>query len=345
LDSNLSVELRGDTPFGSIDLKVPLPLHAARRKVPLLHHMAARAIIRDLEESSVVGRCSQERAELFSLHYRVLCQSTAFVTCIDSNQQPVHLGVCPESIRISAPVKEQSMRASHCSTAAHGAVMLAADIRKGSIVMIKGRPCQVAEVTTSKTGKHGHAKVHYAGLDIATGEKLEELCPSSQNLEVLQDLCQTEEMMADEEKEKKEKREKEEPMCAEKARPCKYQKELMISTSKDLESVLRLAAFDGSFSYCAAMDSLLNLDRNAILAWARQRWGRNVDERVLVTALILGLLRSRFIDEWETWGLVAEKAIAWLNAQGSCWQEPVVPDVDTLVTEGIACLRAASCTV
>merc|ERR1711879_616211 len=42
----------------------------------------------------------------------------------------------------------------------------------------------VAEVSTSKTGKHGHAKAHFVAIDIFTGKKLEDLCPTSHNLEV-----------------------------------------------------------------------------------------------------------------------------------------------------------------
>merc|ERR1719310_118997 len=62
--------------------------------------------------------------------------------------------------------------------------MQAGEIRKGSHVMIKGKPCKVAEVTTSKTGKHGHAKAHIVGLDIFTSKKYEDLCPTSHNVEV-----------------------------------------------------------------------------------------------------------------------------------------------------------------
>lgn len=32
-------------------------------------------------------------------------------------------------------------------------------LRKGGHVLLKGRPCKIAEMSTSKTGKHGHAKV------------------------------------------------------------------------------------------------------------------------------------------------------------------------------------------
>ncbi|KAI0828441.1 translation initiation factor eIF5A [Hypoxylon sp. FL0890] len=57
-------------------------------------------------------------------------------------------------------------------------------LRKNGNVVIKGRPCKIVDMSTSKTGKHGHAKVHLVGIDIFTGKKLEELCPSTHNMEV-----------------------------------------------------------------------------------------------------------------------------------------------------------------
>merc|ERR1711920_485101 len=62
--------------------------------------------------------------------------------------------------------------------------MQAGEIRKGSHLMIKGHPCKCAEVSTSKTGKHGHAKAHIVAIDIFTGKKYEDLCPTSHNMEV-----------------------------------------------------------------------------------------------------------------------------------------------------------------
>ncbi|CAB1433226.1 unnamed protein product [Pleuronectes platessa] len=50
--------------------------------------------------------------------------------------------------------------------------------------MIKDRPCKIVEMSTSKTGKHGHAKVHLVGLDLFTQKKCEDLCPSTHNLDV-----------------------------------------------------------------------------------------------------------------------------------------------------------------
>lgn len=57
-------------------------------------------------------------------------------------------------------------------------------LRKGEHVMIKGRPCKVVEMSTSKTGKHGHAKVHLVAIDIFNGKKLEDICPSTHNMDV-----------------------------------------------------------------------------------------------------------------------------------------------------------------
>jgi len=55
----------------------------------------------------------------------------------------------------------------------------AGQIRKGGTIMIKGRPCKVSDVTSSKTGKHGHAKCHFVAIDIFNGKKVEDLVPAS----------------------------------------------------------------------------------------------------------------------------------------------------------------------
>ncbi|OGM49145.1 Eukaryotic translation initiation factor eIF-5A [Aspergillus bombycis] len=57
-------------------------------------------------------------------------------------------------------------------------------LRKNGHVVIKGRPCKIVDMSTSKTGKHGHAKVHLVALDIFTGKKLEDLSPSTHNMDV-----------------------------------------------------------------------------------------------------------------------------------------------------------------
>ncbi|KAJ5601313.1 Eukaryotic translation initiation factor 5A [Penicillium lagena] len=57
-------------------------------------------------------------------------------------------------------------------------------LRKNGHVVIKGRPCKIVDMSTSKTGKHGHAKVHMVAIDIFTGKKLEDLSPSTHNMDV-----------------------------------------------------------------------------------------------------------------------------------------------------------------
>merc|ERR1712086_155226 len=60
----------------------------------------------------------------------------------------------------------------------------AGSIRKGGYIMIKGKACKVRDVSTSKTGKHGHAKCKFQAVDIFSGATCEELCPSSHNIDV-----------------------------------------------------------------------------------------------------------------------------------------------------------------
>lgn len=57
-------------------------------------------------------------------------------------------------------------------------------LRKNGFVCIKGKPCKIVEMSTSKTGKHGHAKVHMVALEIFTQKKMEDICPSTHKMEV-----------------------------------------------------------------------------------------------------------------------------------------------------------------
>ncbi|KAJ2755341.1 translation initiation factor eIF5A [Coemansia pectinata] len=57
-------------------------------------------------------------------------------------------------------------------------------LRINGHVVLNGRPCKIAAMTTSKTGKHGHAKVSLTGIDIFTGRKIEDMSPSTHNMDV-----------------------------------------------------------------------------------------------------------------------------------------------------------------
>jgi translation initiation factor 5A len=46
-------------------------------------------------------------------------------------------------------------------------------LKPGSLVMIKGNPCKVTEVSTAKPGKHGSAKVILKGKDLVTAKVYE----------------------------------------------------------------------------------------------------------------------------------------------------------------------------
>eukprot|EP01080_Neovahlkampfia_damariscottae_P011150 gene11150-3972_t len=54
--------------------------------------------------------------------------------------------------------------------------------KKGDYIVIKDRPCKVIDYSTSKTGKHGHAKANIVAIDLFTGKKLEDICPTSHNM-------------------------------------------------------------------------------------------------------------------------------------------------------------------
>lgn len=73
-------------------------------------------------------------------------------------------------------------------TAAAGASltypMEAGALRKNGHCMLKGKPCKIVDIAVSKTGKHGHAKANITGIDIFTGKKYEDMCPTSHNMEV-----------------------------------------------------------------------------------------------------------------------------------------------------------------
>jgi len=75
----------------------------------------------------------------------------------DENLQSIDLEECKE---LAQPVPIQ---ASHC--------------RKGVFVVLSDKPCKVADLKISKTGKHGSSKANIVGYDVITGRKVQETAP------------------------------------------------------------------------------------------------------------------------------------------------------------------------
>ncbi len=70
------------------------------------------------------------------------------------------------------------------SSGSHTYPMQASALRKNGHVVIKGRPCKIVDMSTSKTGKHGHAKIHMVAQDIFNQKKYEDITPSTANMDV-----------------------------------------------------------------------------------------------------------------------------------------------------------------
>ena len=59
----------------------------------------------------------------------------------------------------------------------------AGDCKKGDYIILNDHPAKIVETSTSKTGKHGHAKSKITAIDIFTGAKVEDVLPSSHNVD------------------------------------------------------------------------------------------------------------------------------------------------------------------
>jgi len=55
-------------------------------------------------------------------------------------------------------------------------------VKKNKYVMLKGHPCKIVDVKTSKTGKHGHMKCNITGMCVLTGKKYNDVVPGHANM-------------------------------------------------------------------------------------------------------------------------------------------------------------------
>ena len=57
-------------------------------------------------------------------------------------------------------------------------------LKKGSYVILEGAACRVTNTSTSRPGKHGHAKVRLEAVGIIDSKKRETVMPGHDNIEV-----------------------------------------------------------------------------------------------------------------------------------------------------------------
>ncbi|XP_052270707.1 eukaryotic translation initiation factor 5A-1-like isoform X2 [Dreissena polymorpha] len=54
----------------------------------------------------------------------------------------------------------------------------ATTLRVKGFVLLRRHPCKIVSLSTSKTGKHGHAKIHAVGIDVMSGKKYDDIFTS-----------------------------------------------------------------------------------------------------------------------------------------------------------------------
>ena len=60
----------------------------------------------------------------------------------------------------------------------------AGSLQKGNYVVMDGVACIVSDVSISRPGKHGHAKVNFSGVGVLDGKKRNMVLPGSDNVEI-----------------------------------------------------------------------------------------------------------------------------------------------------------------
>ncbi len=57
-------------------------------------------------------------------------------------------------------------------------------LKKGDTLIIENAPCKITDTATSKTGKHGHAKINLTAVGILDGKKRQMILPAHDKVEV-----------------------------------------------------------------------------------------------------------------------------------------------------------------
>jgi translation initiation factor 5A len=60
----------------------------------------------------------------------------------------------------------------------------ASSIKKGDVIVMDGEACKVKKISTSRPGKHGHAKVRVEGVGLIDEKKRQQVMPGDEDVEV-----------------------------------------------------------------------------------------------------------------------------------------------------------------
>jgi translation initiation factor 5A len=63
-------------------------------------------------------------------------------------------------------------------------IVEARNLKKGNYVVIEGEPCKIVDLTSSKPGKHGAAKIRIVATSIFDGKKMQLLTSGDRKAEV-----------------------------------------------------------------------------------------------------------------------------------------------------------------
>jgi len=351
--------ITGDTPEGKLALSIPLPLQSVTRPKPLVHRMAARALIRDLEEETSDSPSHRtdpfspdlsDEATRLSLHFSVLCHSTAFVA-VDSQTGTIHpvdinKRVVPQPGTLSHTAYDTQMLLSSASMALCSANMSSvATLRSTRRKMCSdsggvGNPFTGAAKKSS--GGYGFPQFFsnmFKGSSYRkeTEEKATRAALGGQS-SVYYDQAKGRWREAGGEEEeanstaippppKMKQAEVLEAKAEGKMMDGATQKSLSVpaghSRMKALESLLLLAAANGSFK--PAAQPILGIKDASMCKWATEL---STTTDILLTALVLAHLRRDFPDEKEAWSLVECKSLAWLQKQDHAWKN----DIEALIS-------------
>lgn len=363
------VKITGETPAGQLNLSLPLPPAAVKRSQPLVHRMAARALIRDLENGDCIeaGSVSSDLAVHLSLRFNVLCQSTAFVAVDTQDSTHHHMKlikrVVPQQfthyshqlLMRGASLDALSTQSANLSLSATQFYTQSARLTKmpsfgiGSLTSSVGRT--LSSLFTRKKNQECAAyptsRLSSSGVPEPPGFcKMLVSPPATEANPAKDESRKLKEKMgsaataageyADKDSSKLKKARPDWSLASDEADFCNNTQtdvQQAYSRMDKLKRLLCLSAANGSFVPSEAVLALMCVSEAAISVWAAA-WGdadRQPSSRILVTALVLAYLRREFPNEKSTWGLLAEKSTQWLGKQENDWKNTATEDVEALI--------------